>query len=86
MLLLKAGLVGPGLRSIDKLSVSTRKLNRNVEELITQGLLLMDSVKRVRRMIGAFDIQSILQVEEACPNLENNTFVSDASLRNSIGV
>mmetsp|Transcript_8507 Transcript_8507/g.19048 ORF Transcript_8507/g.19048 Transcript_8507/m.19048 type:complete len:728 (+) Transcript_8507:256-2439(+) len=84
MMLLCAALVGPGLRSIETTSVSTRKLNRDVEDLITQGLLIMDSVKRVKRNLGTLDVELILRVEEACPNLENNTFISDKSLRSSI--
>lgn len=84
MIMLSATLVGPGLRSVGTTSVSIRKLNRDVKDLITQGLLIMDSVKRVRWNIENLDVESILRVEEACPNFGNNTFISDKNLRSSI--
>lgn len=84
MILLLSALVGPGLQSIETTSMSTRKLNRDVKDLITQGLLIMDQVKRVKWNIGALDVESILKVEEACPNLNNNAFISNKSLRSSI--
>ncbi|KAL7543401.1 hypothetical protein ACHAXR_012818 [Thalassiosira sp. AJA248-18] len=84
MILLCVTLVGPGLGSIESTSVSIRKVNRDVNDLITQGLLIMDSVKRVRWNIDTIDVESILRVEEACPNLENNAFISDKRLRTSI--
>ena len=84
MILLNVGLVGPGLSSISNTSISTRKLNRNVRDLITQGLLIMDQVKRVKWNLNDLDVDSILNVEESCPNLENNTFISDKSIRQSL--
>jgi len=84
MILLNVGLVGPGLSSISNTSISTRKLNRNVRDLITQGLLIMDQVKRVKWNLNDLDVNSILNVEESCPNLENNTFISDKSIRQSL--
>jgi len=89
MILLGVTLVGPGLSSINSTSTSIRKLNRDVKDLITQGLLIMDSVKRVRWNIDTLDIEHNLltYVETACPNLENderNVFLSNAKMRSSI--
>ena len=44
----------------------------------------MDQVKRVKWNIDDMDVDSILQVEKACPNLENNAFLSNKSLQSSI--
>mmetsp|Transcript_35885 Transcript_35885/g.86614 ORF Transcript_35885/g.86614 Transcript_35885/m.86614 type:complete len:732 (+) Transcript_35885:159-2354(+) len=76
MILLCMALVGPGLTSVDTMSMSTRKLNRDVKDLITQGLLIMDQVKRVKWNIENLDVESILRVEEACPNLDNKSLKS----------
>jgi len=84
MILLAMMLVGPGLSSVENTSVSIRKLNRDVKDLITQGLLIMDSVKRVRWNMDSLDVQATLQVDKACPNLDNNTFISDKKMRSSI--
>jgi hypothetical protein len=77
-------LAGPGLASVKATSVSIRMLNRDVNDLTTQGMLILDSIKRVKWNIGEMDVQSILMVEKACPNLANNTFISDQSLRSPI--
>lgn len=84
MMLLCVALVGPGLSSLGATSVSTRKINRDIKDMITQGLLIMDSVKRVRWNIEKLDVESILNVEGACPNLEKNTFVTDRTFRSSV--
>ena len=63
-------LVGPGLASIETTSASMRKLSRDVNDLITQGLVIMDSVERVKRNINGSDVQSMLKVGEACPKSE----------------
>ena len=84
MILLNFALAGPGLQSINYTSKSIRSLNRDLKDLITQGLLIMDQVKHVKWNIDAIDVESILDVEEACPNLENNTFISNKVLRSSI--
>jgi hypothetical protein len=77
-------LVGPGLASVKTTSISIRKLNREVNDLTTQGMLILDSVERVKWNIDKLDVQSILMVEAACPNLANNTFISDESLKSLI--
>jgi len=77
MLLLCRALVGPGLSSITYTVDSVRNLNRDVKDLTTQGLLIVDSVKRVKWNIDELDVDSILQLDEACPNFKNNTFTSN---------
>jgi hypothetical protein len=84
MILCNIALVGPGLRSVQNASTSTRKLTRDVEDLMTQGLLIMDSVSRAQTNIEALDVESVLHVEDACPNLADNAFVSNAELQSSI--
>ncbi len=77
MLLLCRALVGPGLSSIDYTVDSVRNLNRDVQDLSSQGLLIVDSVKRVKWNIDEVDIDSILRLDKACPNFKNNTFTSN---------
>ena len=77
MLLLCRVLVGPGLSSISYTVDSVRYLNRDVNDLATQGLLIVDSVKRVKWNIDELDVDSILQIDGACPNFKNNTFTSN---------
>jgi hypothetical protein len=77
MLLLCRALVGPGLSSIDYTVDSVRNLNRDVKDLTTQGLLIVDSVKRVKWNIEELDLDSILRLDGACPNFKNKTFTSD---------
>lgn len=84
MILLCVALVGPGLQSIESTSVSIRKLNRDVRDLITQGFLIMDSVQRVRWNIEMIDVDAILAVDKACPNLDDNAFLTNKQLRRSI--
>ena len=84
LILLCLALVGPGLSAWAPTAISTRKVNRDVQDAATQGLLIMDSVTRVQRNVGNLDIASILDVAGACPNIQNNTFVSDKVLRRSI--
>ena len=76
MLLLCRALVGPGLTSIDYTADSVRNLNRDVQDLTTQGLLIVDYVKRVKWNIDEVDVDSILRLDKACPNFKNNTFTS----------
>ena len=77
-------LVGPGLASIKTTSATLRKLSRDVNDLTTQGLLILDSVQRVKWNIDELDVHSMLRVEEACPTLENSTFILNNSSRSSI--
>jgi hypothetical protein len=77
-------LVGPGLASVKSTSISIRKLNRDINDLTTQGMLILDSVERVKWNLDKLDVQSIMMVEAACPNLANNTFISDESLNSTI--
>lgn len=84
MCLLGVALVGPGLHSLETTSMSTRNLNRDVKELITQGLLIMDKVKRVKWNMDTMDVEAVLHVKDVCPNFKNSTFASDKKLRSSI--
>ena len=68
MFVLCMALVGPGLASTKTTSKSIRNLSRDVTELIAEGMLILDSVERVKRNIDKLDVQSILMVGEACPN------------------
>ena len=86
LILFCMALAGPGLASIKTTSVSVRKLNRDVNDLTTQGILILESVKRVKWNIDEFDVPLLRLAKEACPNLENNRFISDESLRSSIKV
>ena len=86
LILFCMALASLGLASIKTTSVSIRKLNRDVNDLTTQGMLILESVKRVKWNIDEFDVPLLRVVEEACPNLENNRFISDKSLKSSIKV
>jgi hypothetical protein len=68
MCVLCTTLAGPGLASTKTTSNSIRKLSRDVNDLIAQGMLILDSVERVKWGIDKLDVQSILMVGEACPN------------------
>jgi hypothetical protein len=84
LILFCMALAGPGLTSIKTTSVSIRKLNRDVNVLATQALLILESVKRVKWNIDEFDVPFVRVVEESCPHLENSRFISNESLRSSI--
>ncbi|KAL3804269.1 hypothetical protein ACHAW5_005867 [Stephanodiscus triporus] len=72
-------LVGPGLASIKTTSVTIRKLSRDVDDLMTQGLVILDSVERVKRNIDGLDVQSMLKAGEACPTLKDMNEILSAS-------
>ena len=67
-------LAGPGLASILTTSVSLRRLNRDVNDLTTQGLVIMDSLERVKLNIDGSDVPLLRLVEDACP--KSKTIVS----------
>ncbi len=66
MFLLCMTLAGPGLASIRKASKSIRQVSRDVSDLTTQGLIIMDSLERVKWNIDGLDVKSILR-GETCP-------------------
>jgi hypothetical protein len=76
MFALCLALAGPGLASVGNTTKSIRKVNRDVNDLTTQGLVIMDSLERVKRNIDGLDVQSILRNGEACPNLAKFLSVS----------
>lgn len=87
MILCTLALVGPGMRSIQSTTFSARKLNREISDILTQGILIIDSVARAQTNIEKLDIDMLLQVEDACPvfgNNTNNTFVSDETMSTSL--
>lgn len=61
MILFCTALVGPGLESIKTTSVSIRKLNRNVNDVVTQGMLILDQSQHVKWNINKLDVQSLLR-------------------------
>ena len=67
-------LAGPGLASVGNTTKSIRKVNQDVNDLTTQGLVILDSLERVKLNIDGFDVQSILRNGEACP--KSKTVVS----------
>ncbi len=79
MFVLCMALAGPGLASTKTASNSIRKLSRDVNELITEGMLILDSVERVKWNIDKLDVQSILMVGEACPNSKYMNGILSAS-------
>jgi hypothetical protein len=84
IILCNVAVIGPGLHSIEEATLSTRRLTRDVNDLATQGLLIMDGVSNAERNIKQLDIESLLKLEDACPNLEGNAFLNDKKLRSSI--
>ena len=67
MILLCAALIVRRLRSVGTKSVCVRRLNWDVRDLITQGLLIMDFVKRVRWTFDTLDAGSFLRWRPGAP-------------------
>ena len=67
-------LIGPGLGLVGNTTKSIRKVDRDVNDLTTQGLVILDSLERVKRNIDGSDVLSIPRMEEACP--KSNIIVS----------
>jgi len=84
IILCNMAIIGPGLRSVETATLSTRKLTREIDDLATQGLLIMDGVSRAEHNIEKLNIASFLNFEDACPNLAGNTFINDEKLISSI--
>jgi hypothetical protein len=84
IILCNVAIIGPGLHSVEEAMLSTRKLTRDVDDMATQGLLIMDGVSNAERNIEKLDIESLLNLEDACPNLSGNAFMNDKKLRSSI--
>ena len=82
MFVLCMALAGPGLASVVNTTKSVRKVNRDVNDLTTQGLVIMDSLERVKRNIDGLDLLSILRNGEACPNWKYlSKFLSISSIQ-----
>lgn len=84
VILCNVAIIGPGLSAIEDATLSTRKLTRDVDDLATQGLLIMDGVSNAERNINELNVEALLKLEDACPNLKGNTFVNDKQLKSSI--
>eukprot|EP00956_Cyclotella_meneghiniana_P006393 scaffold8377_cov75-Cyclotella_meneghiniana.AAC.2 len=84
LILCNVAMVGPGLHSVEDATLSIRKLTRSVDDLATQGLLIMDGVSSAERNIHDLDIESLLNLQDACPNLEGNEFTNNKQLKSSI--
>lgn len=84
MILLCAALAGPGLSSIMTTSTSVRNSNINVQDLIAEGLVILDTVDSVKRNIEPLDVSSIINIEAVCPSFQANLFFPVDSLRSAI--
>lgn len=84
IILCNVAIMGPGLHSVEDATLSTRKTTRDVDDLATQGLLIMDGVSNAERNIGMLGMDGLLKLEDACPNLTGNAFLNDKRLRSSI--
>ena len=84
MILCNVAIIGPGLHSVEDATFSTRKLTRDVDDLATQGLLIMDGVSSAERNIEKLNVESLLNLEYACPNLSENMFLNDKKVKSAI--
>lgn len=84
MIMLGFALVGPGLQSLTQTSTSTRKLNRDVKDVGIQSLLILDTVRRVRWNIEDLNVSELAKTARDCPNAQNNTFMADGNIRDTI--
>ena len=82
MLVLCLALAGPGLASTKTASKSIRRLSRDVNDLITQGMIILDSVESVKWSIDILDVRSILIMGQTCPKSEYlNEIVSASTIK-----
>jgi hypothetical protein len=84
MILLCAALAGPGMTSIMTASKSVRNANISVQDLIADGLAILDSVDRVKRNIEPLDVSSMMNIEAVCPTFQTNLFLPVDSLKSTI--
>ena len=84
MILLCAALAGPGMTNMTTTSKSIRNSNMYVQDLIAEGLVILDSVERVTRNIEPLDVSSMMNIEVACPRFETNLFLPVNSLKSTI--
>jgi hypothetical protein len=82
MLVLCLALAGPVLASTKTASKSIRRLSRDVNDLITQGMIILDSVESVKWSIDILDVRSILIMGQTCPKSEYlNEIVSASTIK-----
>lgn len=84
MILLCTALAGPGLTSIMTTSTSVRNSNIHVQDLIAEGLVILDTVDSVKRNIEPIDVSSLMNIEAVCPSFRTNLFMPVDSLRSTI--
>ena len=84
MILLCAALAGPGMTSITTASKSVRNANISVQDLVADGLVILDSVDRVKRNIEPLDVSSMMNIEAVCPTFQTNLFLPVDSLKSTI--
>ena len=74
----------PATKSVVNASGSSLKTQRQINDLMDQGLLIVADLSRVKMNFNTLDIQSALEVKKFCPGFE--TFASDESVNDSIQV
>ncbi len=84
MILLCAALAGPGMKNMTTASKSIRNSIMYVQDLIAEGLVILDSVEHVTRNIEPLDVSSMMNIEAACPRFETNLFLPVNSLKSTI--
>ena len=84
MILLCAALAGPGMTNMTKTSQSIRDSNMYVQDLIADGLVILDSVESVKRNVEPLDVSSMMNIKAACPRFETNLFLPVNSLQSTI--
>lgn len=84
MIILCAVLAGPGMTNIATTLNSVRNSNVYVQDLIAEGLMILDSVERVKRNIEPLDVSSMMNIEAACPSFQTNLFIPVDSLKSTI--
>lgn len=80
VILCSVALVGPGMTSIDNVAYSARKLNRDISDITTQGLLITDSISRAKTNLERLNVDQLMDVGSKCPVFLNNSVVSNESL------
>ncbi len=80
IILCTVALVGPGMKSIDNVAFSARKLNRDISDITTQGLLITDSISRAKTNLKRLNVDRLMDVGSKCPVFLNNSVVSNESL------
>ena len=73
----------PATRSVVNAARSSQKIHREIKGLTDQGLLIVADLSRVKKNVNALNVQSLLQVENLCPDYAN-FLSSDKKLNESL--